>query len=53
MVKKVMRGLIVAFGMLIGLLVFSFIRDSKLIVLTGVIEIVAFVASMVLFGIIF
>jgi uncharacterized protein YacL len=52
-VKKVMRGLIVAFGALIGFLVFSFIQDLKLVELSGVLEIAAFIASMVLFGIIF
>lgn len=53
MVKKVMRGLIAVFGMLIGFLVFSFIQDLNLIELAGVLEIVAFIASMALFGIIF
>ena len=53
MVKKVMRGLISAFGALIGFLVLSFIQEREFIVLTGVLEIVAFVASMILFGIIF
>lgn len=53
MVKKVMRGLIAVFGMLIGFLVYSFLEDLKIVDLDGVLEIVAFIASMAVFGIIF
>src|SRR5690554_2692877 len=52
-VKKIAKVLIGMFGMLIGFLIYSLLKDLEVLNVSGVVELIIMVVSILLFGIIF